>query len=104
MVIISNKGTEMFYDRNNLEDDLTRINFRYGKRTHQGFFTVTKSQIGKLAIDNSKQIDMGEGVTYDGVSIDFNQLEMSHPAAVQILALAVETDEYYRFSPLYGAS
>ena len=91
----------MFYDRNNLEHDLMRIHYRYGNRNSQGVVTSTQSKIGKLVIDNSEQIHDGEGATYDGVRLDFNQLMMTHPAAQKILELAVETDEHYRFSPLF---
>ena len=94
----------MFYDRNKLEHDLMRVHYRYGDRNRQGVVTATQSKIGKLVIDNSEKIHDGEGVTYDGVRLDFNQLIMTHPAAEHILALAVETDEYYRFSSLFRDS
>lgn len=93
----------MFYDRNQLEEDLKRINSRYGVHRQEGFFNRIRSQHGDLIIGDQPANEIGEGVIYDLKRLDLDKLEMSHPAAQQILALAVETDEYYRFSPLFGA-
>ena len=86
----------MYYDKETLERDITRINSRYGVRKPYGVYTITESHIGKLHIECGGPISTSAGVAYDGTYVHFNQLKMSHPAAKLILSLAVETDDYFR--------
>lgn len=82
----------MYYDYNQLVNDLCRITSAFGERVQHGFYTITVFK------ENGIEIRRGLNevtVTGNGQKIDLDFLPMKNPIAEKLLKLAIKADEHY---------